>query len=122
MGKAEAFFSERARLNELVLKHGNLTIKRSLALDGDAYEDGALPRKTKELMGLVASLVLRCDDCVTYHLVQARLAGAMAAEITEAMAIALVVGGSIVIPHLRRGVELLAELEEGNADAGRDRD
>jgi ribonuclease HI len=110
MGKSEEFFAERARLNETLLRHANLTTKRFLALDSDAYQDGALPRKTKELLGLAASLVLRCEDCITYHVVQAWEAGAREEEITEAMTIALVVGGSIVIPHLRRATALLDEL------------
>jgi len=113
MDKREAFRAERARLNETLLQHANLTTKRCLALDGDAYQDGALPRKAKELLGLVASLVLRCEDCITYHVVQAWEAGATGEELMEAMTIALVVGGSIVIPHLRRAAGLLDELEEG---------
>ena len=83
------------------------------ALDSRAYADGALPVKTKELMGLVASLVLRCDDCVKYHLVEARAAGSSRKEMVEAMSIGLVVGGTIVIPHLRRAVEFLDDLEAG---------
>lgn len=114
MGKRQEFLAERERLNALLLRRANLVTKRFFALDTDAYEDGALPRKTKELLGLVASLVLRCDDCITYHVLQAWEVGATAAEITEAMTIALVVGGSIVIPHLRRATALLDELERSN--------
>ncbi len=110
MNKAEEFWAERERLNALVLRHANLVMKRFMALDHDAYEDGALPRKVKELMGLVASLVLRCEDCITYHVLTAWEAGATKEEMVEAMAIALVVGGSIVIPHLRRATRLLDEL------------
>ncbi len=113
MSRVDEFFAERARLNELVFSRADLLTKRFFALDNDAYADGTLPRKVKELMGLVASLVLRCDDCITYHLVRAREAGATTEELVEAMGIALVVGGSIVIPHLRRAYALLAELEGG---------
>jgi len=109
-------------LNEIVLKRADLVTKRLFALDAQAYEeDGALPRKVKELLGLVASLVLRCDDCITYHVVGAWEAGATGEELMEAMSVALVVGGSIVIPHLRRAAALVDELEEGTDEADRDR-
>ncbi len=121
MGKREEFFAERERLNEIVLKRADLVTKRLFALDAQAYEDGALPRKVKELLGLVASLVLRCDDCITYHVVGAWEAGATGEELMEAMSVALVVGGSIVIPHLRRAAALVDELEEGTDEADRDR-
>lgn len=111
-GKREEFFAERERLTALTLKRANLVTKRLFALDTAAYDDGVLPRKVKELLGLVASLALRCDDCVTYHVVQAWEAGATGDELMEAMTVALVVGGSIVIPHLRRAAALLDELEE----------
>ncbi len=110
MGRREKFEEERANLNELVLRRANLAIKRFFALDSDVYADGALPRRTKELLGLVASLVLRCDDCISYHLIQAREAGLRREEVLEALAVGLVVGGSIVIPHLRRAFALLEEL------------
>lgn len=118
MGKREEFFAERERLTALTLKRANLITKRFFALDTAAYDDGALPRKTKELLGLVASLVLRCDDCITYHVVGAWEAGATGDELVEAMSVALVVGGSIVIPHLRRAVALLDELEETDEASG----
>lgn len=121
MGKREEFFAERERLNEIVLKRADLVTKRLFALDAQAYEDGALPRKVKELLGLVASLVLRCDDCITYHVVGAWEAGATGEELMEAMSVALMVGGSIVIPHLRRAAALVDELEEGTDEADRDR-
>ena len=105
--------SERDRLNELVLGTENLNIKRFFALDHQAYLDGALPETTKELLGLVASLVLRCDDCVTYHLIRCTEVGLARAQIVEAMNVGLVVGGSIVIPHLRRAYALLEELYAG---------
>lgn len=110
MGKREEFERERERLNALVSNEANLPIKRFFALDSQVYEDGALPRKTKELLGLVASLVLRCDDCVSYHLIQAKEQGVTKEEVVEALSVALVVGGSIVIPHLRRAFALLSEL------------
>jgi AhpD family alkylhydroperoxidase len=101
----------RERMNARILDSGNLEIKRFFALDTRAYEPGALPVKTKELMGLVASLVLRCDDCITYHIVRCREEGTTRDEFFEAFNVALVVGGSITIPHLRRAVERLEEVE-----------
>ena len=88
----------------------NRVIKRFFRLDGEAYEDGALPAKTKELLGLVASMVLRCDDCITYHVIQCVKCGVTEAEFEEAFAVALVVGGSIVIPHLRRAYARMDEV------------
>ena len=87
------FEEERARLNDLVLDKAPLSIRRFFAVDHDAYEDGALPKKTKELMGLVASLALRCDDCITYHLIETTRAGATRDEIEEALTIATVLEG-----------------------------
>ena len=112
-GRREKFERERERLNQLLLRDANLPIKRFLALDSDAYADGALPRRTKELLGLVASLVLRCDDCISYHLIQAKEAELSKDEVVEALAVGLVVGGSIIIPHLRRAFELVEELWDG---------
>jgi len=106
----QAFRHFREKLNAAILASDNLTIKRFFALDARAYEDGALPARTKELLGLVASLVLRCDDCITYHLVRCREEGVSDPEIHDAMGVALVVGGSIVIPHLRRAVARMGEL------------
>lgn len=100
----------RSRMNEAILGQGNLTINRFFALDGRAYEPGALSTRTKEMLGLVASLVLRCDDCVTYHLVRCAEEGVTDEELREAFAVGLVVGGSIVIPHLRRAVARLEEI------------
>jgi AhpD family alkylhydroperoxidase len=111
MGKYAEFTAYRQKLNEKILAEGNLQIKRFFALDGQAYQPGALTAKSKELMGLAASMVLRCDDCISYHVIQAREAGASRAEIFETFTIALMVGGSIVIPHLRRAVDFLEELE-----------
>ena len=106
----EAFRHHREKMNAAILAAGNLEINRFFALDARCYETGALPPKTKELLGLVASMVLRCDDCVTYHVVRCREEGVSDAEFYDAFAVALVVGGSITIPHLRRAVERLAEL------------
>ena len=101
-----AFEAYRARMNHRILEEKNhLGIKRFFNLDSAAYRDGALDAKTKELLGLVASLVLRCNDCVDYHLVQCVEAGITDDEIDEALNVGLVVGGSIVIPHLRHAVE-----------------
>jgi AhpD family alkylhydroperoxidase len=108
----EAFRHYREKQNAAILAAGHLTIGRFFALDARAYEAGALPAKTKELLGLVASLVMRCDDCVTYHLVRCREEGVTDREFYDAFSVALVVGGSIVIPHLRRAVERLEELPQ----------
>jgi AhpD family alkylhydroperoxidase len=107
-------------MNEHIHEAGNLTVNRFFALDGRAYEPGALDTPTKELLGLVASMVLRCDDCISYHLVRCREEGWSDDELFDAFAVGLVVGGSIVIPHLRRGVAFLEELpppgEAGEAE------
>jgi AhpD family alkylhydroperoxidase len=113
--RVSEFQAERARLNEKVLAAGNLTINRFFNLDTKCYEAGALDAKTKELLGLVASTVLRCDDCINYHLVRSAEEGASDPEIHETLAVALVVGGSITIPHLRRAFDFLSELREGGA-------
>ena len=107
----EEFRKYRERMNSEILGENNLVINRFFALDTRTYEAGALDVKTKELLGLVASLVLRCDDCVTYHLVRCREEGVTRDEIFETLSVGLVVGGSIVIPHLRRAVESWGELE-----------
>lgn len=103
----------RERMNERILGAGNLDLKRFFALDARVYEDGALPTRTKELLGLVASLVLRCDDCITYHLTRCIEEGLSDQEILETCSIGLVVGGSITIPHLRRAIAILDELRTG---------
>lgn len=110
--RLEQFRALREQMNARILESGNLDIKRFFALDSRAYEPGALPVKTKELLGLVASLVLRCDDCVTYHIVRCREEGTTRDEFFEAFNVALVVGGSITIPHLRRAVATLDEAEQ----------
>ena len=105
-------FSEfRQRMNERILVEDNQVVRRFFALDTQTYKDGALDLKTKELFGLVASLVLRCDDCISYHIAQCREAGVNRAEFFETFSVGLVVGGSIVIPHLRRAVDFLDQLE-----------
>ena len=100
----------RTRLNQNVDRADNFLLKRLYNLDHNTYLEGALPAKYKELMGLVASACLRCDDCINSHVIQSYRLGATRAEQEEAINVALVVGGSIVIPHLRRAYELLTEL------------
>lgn len=109
----EEFRRERARLNEAILGEEHLGIKRFWALDHRAYEDGALPRRTKELLGLVASTVLRCNDCIAYHLDQCHKAGVGKEELLDALNVALVVGGSITIPHLRVAWDIVGQLYDG---------
>jgi AhpD family alkylhydroperoxidase len=104
------FFEERDRLNEIIFSNEPLGIKRFFAFDEQAYHGGALDEQTKEFMGLVASMVLRCDDCISYHLKKVHEAGATKEQIYEAFNVALVVGGSIVIPHLRKAAEKLESL------------
>lgn len=117
-GRLQAFQEFRQKMNEKILAQGNLQIKRFFALDSQAYTDGALPARTKELLGLVASMVLRCDDCIAYHLVQCAKRGVTDDEFFETFTVALVVGGSIVIPHLRRAVEMLEEIRETQRKGG----
>jgi len=105
----EDFKRYRQKMNEKILTRGNLGIKRFFNLDTQVYNDSALPGKTKELLGLVASLVLRCDDCVTYHIIQCVEQNVTDPEFFEVLNIGLVVGGSITIPHLRHAVEMLEE-------------
>lgn len=102
----------RAELNEEILGCGHLGMKRFFALDHQAYEPGALPTRTKELLGLVASTVLRCDDCITYHLVRCAEEGWKRDAVIDALNVALVVGGSITIPHVRRAFARMREIEE----------
>lgn len=106
------FIKERERLNEIVLKKANLNIKRFFNLDSDAYKEGALDEKTKELLGFVASLVLRCDDCIWYHLCKLKEKGIKEEELIEAINIGLVVGGSITIPHIRRAISAWIDLNK----------
>jgi AhpD family alkylhydroperoxidase len=117
-GNADDNFStERERLQQQLLEHANRDVKRFLTLDTQAYKDGELPARTKEMLGLAASLVLRCDDCISYHLRQCHAAGVTTAELMELFNVCLIVGGSITIPHLRRAVDawvgLMAEAGSG---------
>jgi len=105
------FRKEREKLAELMIAKSDINMKRFLNLDTKAYGGGALPAKQKEMLGLVASLVLRCDDCINYHLVQCHEAGITEAELIEVLDIGLVVGGSITIPHIRRALKSWEELQ-----------
>ena len=112
-----AEFTEfRKRMNERILAEPNQVVRRFFALDTQTYQPGALDVKTKELCGLTASMVLRCDDCISYHVAQCKDAGVSREEMFEAFSVGLVVGGSIVIPHLRRAVDFLDRLEQGGAE------
>jgi len=108
--RLEEFQQFRERMNEKILASDNLGIKRFFALDHQAYQPGALPSKVKELLGLAASLVLRCDDCITYHLIRCSEEGVTEEEFWETFNIALIVGGSITIPHVRRAVDMLDQI------------
>lgn len=105
--RLELFREKRVEMNAKIMDLDHLGIKRFFNLDTSTYRDGALPAQTKELLGLVASAVLRCNDCIDYHLEQCVKSGSTKAEIVDALNVALVVGGSIVIPHLRHAVETL---------------
>ena len=115
--RVRQFTEFRKRMNERILAEPNQVVRRFFALDTQTYQAGALDVKTKELLGLVASLVLRCDDCIAYHVAQCRDAGVERDEMFETFSVGLVVGGSIVIPHLRRAVDFLDRLEQGDAGA-----
>ncbi|CCF67970.1 carboxymuconolactone decarboxylase family protein [Xanthomonas citri] len=110
------FTQFRRRMNQRILAEPNQVVRRFFALDTQTYQAGALDVKTKELLGLVASMVLRCDDCISYHVAQCKEAGVSREEFFETFSVGLVVGGSIVIPHLRRAVDFLDQLE-GSAQA-----
>lgn len=113
MNEEDSFEEKREKLNELVLEKGNLEMKRFFNLDTQVYREGALTRKTKELLGLVASIVLRCDDCIEYHMRRCHEEGVSDEEMNEALSIALVVGGSITIPHIRELFDKWQGLKEG---------
>jgi AhpD family alkylhydroperoxidase len=115
--RVAGFNAFRSRMNERILAEDNQVIRRFFSLDTQTYRAGALDVKTKELLGLVASTVLRCDDCIAYHVGQCREAGVNRDEFFEAFSVALVVGGSIVIPHLRRAVDFLDRLESASSAA-----
>lgn len=116
--RLQKFREKRAEDNEKIFDLDHLGIKRFFNLDSNTYKDGALPGKTKELLGLVASSVLRCNDCIDYHLEECANAGFSKEEIVDALNVALTVGGSIVIPHLRHAINTLEILErEGVLDS-----
>jgi AhpD family alkylhydroperoxidase len=117
--KVKAFRDYRARMNEKILGSGNKVIKRIYNIDTNTYMDGALPAKVKEMLGLATSMVLRCDDCIKYHLEKCFEQGVTTEELFEVFAVADVVGGTIVIPHLRRAVEYW-ELLQGHVPADED--
>ena len=116
--KVEKFQSERADYNQILAQYANGNMKRFYGIDAASYgDDGALPKKTKELLGFVASLVLRCDDCILYHLIASHEAGVTSEELSESINIAQLVGGSITIPHIRRAVKVWHEELGGKAAA-----
>ena len=112
--QVKEFNESRTKGNEAIMDGDNLVLKRLFNLDTNTYAEGALPVKTKELLGLVASMVLRCDDCIKYHLGKCYENGITKAEIFETFAVANIVGGTIVIPHTRRAAEYWEELEKEN--------
>ena len=112
MNKVEEFNEYRSRMNEKILDSDNKVLKRIFNLDTNAFAEGALDKKTKELIGLSNSLVLRCDDCVKYHLGKCHELNLSTQEVNEAMSIACLIGGTIVIPHLRRAFEYWDLLNE----------
>jgi len=115
MGKSNSidqFKIERDRLNEIVMKYAGLGTKRFFNLDSQVYREGALSVKVKEMMGLVGSLVLRCDDCIKYHIIRCSEEGISNEELEELLSIGLVIGGSITIPHLRRAYHAWEELKK----------
>lgn len=111
--KIKEFREYRAKMNERILAQDNLVLKRLFNLDTNTYMDGALPAQTKEMLGLVASMVLRCDDCVKYHLEKCFEQKVSTEEMMEIFAVANIVGGTIVIPHTRRALEYWEELQSG---------
>jgi AhpD family alkylhydroperoxidase len=112
--EVEAFNAYREKMNEKILGADNLVLKRLFNLDSNTYENGALPSVTKEMLGLVASMVLRCDDCIKYHLGKCFELGVSTAQMFEIFAVANIVGGTIVIPHTRRAVAYWESLQNGN--------
>ncbi|TDR43279.1 AhpD family alkylhydroperoxidase [Tahibacter aquaticus] len=115
--KVRQFTDFRKRMNERILAEDNQVVRRFFALDTQTYKAGALDVKTKEMLGLVASMVLRCDDCIAYHVAQCKEVGVGRDEFFEIFSVGLVVGGSIVIPHLRRAVDFLDQLESAEVAA-----
>lgn len=113
MPHIEKFRSQREKLQDLMMQKADRNMKRFLNIDTQVYGDGALPARDKELLGLVSSLVLRCDDCINYHLIQCHELGLKEDELIEALSVGLVVGGSITIPHIRRALAAWDELGGG---------
>lgn len=111
-GIIEKFQKQREELNQLVMEYAGQGTKRFYSLDSQAYKEGALSGKTKELLGLVASFVLRCDDCIKYHIIRCFEEGVSDRELEEALFIGLVVGGTITIPHQRRAIQAWDELKQ----------
>ncbi|GMQ25491.1 carboxymuconolactone decarboxylase family protein [Algoriphagus sp. oki45] len=111
MNLIEEFNAYRSQMNEKIMAEDNKVIKRFFNLDTNTYAEGALDIKTKEMIGLACSMVLRCDDCIKYHLGKSFEAGVSRKEVFEVFSIGMIIGGSIVIPHLRRAVEYWEELE-----------
>ncbi|MBK8623234.1 MAG: carboxymuconolactone decarboxylase family protein [Saprospiraceae bacterium] len=115
MSQIKEFNDYRSRMNDVILSKDNMVLKRFFSLDNQTYKDGALSEKTKELLGLVASMVLRCDDCIKYHLGTCFDLGVTTEEVYEVFSVANLVGGSICIPHTRRAAEYWEELlKEGS--------
>ncbi|MFX0114287.1 MAG: carboxymuconolactone decarboxylase family protein [Candidatus Hodarchaeota archaeon] len=110
--RIEQFKEDREHLNKIVMEYAGKTIQRFFNIDTRVYEEGVLSKRMKELLGLVASLVLRCDDCILYHVIQCHKEGLTDQELEEGLAIGLVVGGSIVIPHLRKAFKAWEDLKE----------
>jgi len=115
--RVDRFQADRASMNETVLKYAGRNLKRFYSLDSQVYLEGELPVQTKELLGFVASLVLRCDDCITYHTIRCHEEGVSSAAFEEAVTIGLAVGGSITIPHIRRCMTVWEELENSPGKA-----
>ncbi len=113
MGLVSEFNEYRSKMNDKILSSDNKVIKRIFNLDTNTYAEGALSEKTKEMMGLSCSMVLRCDDCIKYHLGKCYELGVTDAEMQEIFSVATLIGGTIVIPHLRRAVEYWEELRSG---------
>lgn len=111
LDRFKEFTEFRQKMNERILEQDNKVMKRFFSIDTLTYQEGALNVKTKEMLGLVASMVLRCDDCISYHINKCKEAGVSREEMFEVFSVGLVVGGSIVIPHLRRAVAFLDEIE-----------
>lgn len=112
----EEFNDYREKMNSVILGKNNLVMKRLWNLDTNTYEDGALDRRTKEMLGLVASMVLRCDDCIKYHLGKCHELGVTTEELYEIFSVANIVGGTIVIPHTRRAAEYWEALQSGTSE------